>query len=127
MSGKVNTNQKLELIRSIRMQNQYNRNQCRERERFLYGYEPDREKRQELHSAEISAGISLDGKESFPATESGSLGGFRIRFVIAVLLLAIFIFMDLNEIDFLGNSMREIAAHISESVPVKEVLNSFDL
>lgn len=128
MNGKVTTNQKLELVRSIRAQNQYNRNQCRERERFLYGYEPVTEKRQELYGAEMSVGISQDkGAAAYSAHDTGMLSGFRIRFVIAIIVFVLFVFFDRNQIEFWGTGMREIASCLTESIQITDALNSFDL
>ena len=36
----ISTDQKLQLVHTIRMQNQYNRMKCREREQILYGISP---------------------------------------------------------------------------------------
>ncbi len=90
--SKVSTNKKLELVRAIRMQNQYDRQLLRMREGFLYPDLP-RGSGAELYSLEELPKPSNEGK-------SRSLIHFRIRFVIALLLLLSFIFCDVNHISF---------------------------
>lgn len=115
--GSINTDQKLELIRTIRAQNQYNRNLCRERERFLYGHEPVMERRNELYGAEAYAGtLQSKNERTYPEKEGRMFTGFRIRFFIAAILFVIVIFMDRNGTELAGKSMRELSEYLTESI-----------
>ena len=81
---KTDAERKLALVQSIRMENQYNRMKCREREHILYGTAIEPEKG-ELYGAEIAAGLAGYGMEDAPSKEN-FLGGFRIRFLLAAAL-----------------------------------------
>lgn len=119
--SKVSSDQKLALVRSIRMQSDYNRNQCRERERFLYGYQPVQSKEREIYGTEMTAVLDKGADEmAVRQKEPSMLGGFRIRFLIAVVLLGLFIYMDKSQITLFEMSTDEIAAYISTYI-------SFDL
>lgn len=130
----VTVNKKLELVRMIRMQNQSNRNECRERERFLYGYSSQAEHQKELYGAELAAtadGYTEKEQDRGLKGETSLFSGFRIRFVIALVIMGLFIYMDKTEMDFLGKSMEEIAFYLTSNVSPAEsfgdMLNSFDL
>ncbi|MGN1180310.1 MAG: hypothetical protein ACI4SD_03765 [Suilimivivens sp.] len=124
----VNTDQKLQLVHTIRMQNQYNRMKCREREQLLYGNVGN--DRRELYGAETTMSMPVTGENAIPARKSGLFTGFRIRFLIAVILLSAFIYLDKNEISILGKTTFELFTSLTESIelPVDlPFLNSFDL
>ncbi|MGN0377486.1 MAG: hypothetical protein ACI4ED_07605 [Suilimivivens sp.] len=124
----VNTDQKLQLIHTIRMQNQYNRMKCREREQLLYGTVQN--DRRELYGAEASMSLPVTGETAIPVKRSGVFTGFRLRFLIAVMLLSAFIYLDKNEINIFGETTIDLFTSLTESIdlPVDlPFLNSFDL
>lgn len=121
--SRVNIDKKLELVRTIRMQNQYNRMKCRERESLLYGIAPP-EHKGELYSAEAAAGI-IQG-ELQPPVKGGFLTGFRIRFVIALILFSVFIYLDRNNISLLGKNTFDLFISLTESIELP-ILNFIDL
>lgn len=124
----VNTDQKLQLVHTIRMQNQYNRMKCREREQLLYG-NAGNDKR-ELYGAETTMSMPVTGENAISTRKNGLFTGFRIRFLIAVILLSAFIYLDKNEISILGKTTFELFTTLTESIelPVDlPFLNSFDL
>ena len=128
----VTSNQKLELVKMIRMQNQSNRNECRERERFLYGYPASSEYHGEIYGTEMTAVAEGNmRKEKKIPKETFLLSGFRLRFLLAVILMALFIYMDKTESSFFGKTMEEIAFYLTNNIRVEEsfveTLNSFDL
>ncbi len=119
---KISSEQKLALVRTIRMQSDYNRNQCRERERFLYGY-PSAVKthQREIYGAEVSSALNGGEKEiELCAKETPMLGSFRFRFVIAAILFGIFIYMDKTQTSLFEISTDEIVSYITADI-------SFDL
>ena len=130
----VTANKKLELVRMIRMQNQSDRNECREKEKFLYGYSPEKEYQKELYGTELAATANAyKGKERDEGLkgEDSIFFGFRIRFVFALLIMVLFVYMDKTENQLFGKSMEEIAFYLTSNVSLEEsledTLNSFDL
>lgn len=125
----VNTDQKLRLVQSIRMQNQYNRMKCREREQLLYGTAAGNDKR-EIYGAETAMSLPVIVENGVPVKKSGIFTGFRLRFLIAIILFSAFIYLDKNEISILGKTTQDICDFLTESIalPVNlPFLNSFDL
>ncbi len=125
----INTDQKLRLVQSIRMQNQYNRMKCREREQFLYGVSSGNDKR-ELYASEMAMGLPANGEMSIPVKKSAVLTGFRLRFLIALILLSAFIYLDKNEISIFGKNTFDLFVSLTESIDIPSdlpFLNSFDL
>ncbi len=118
--SKVTTNKKLELVKAIRMQNQYNRQLFRSREGFLYSDEP-LVKRGELYS--------LEAEEKPVVPEDGKVfSSFRIRFVIAVVLLAAFILCDINHLRYGGETTDTIYGRLTRNVDIGELFDfQFDL
>lgn len=128
---KISTDQKLELIRTVRMQQQYNRNQCREREKILYGISGARG---ELFASENSITFSSPymkmDTEALPSKKSYSLSGFRLRFLFAMLLFGCFIFADAKEVGILGKNTEEILVLLQNSLDLLSKIpawNSIDL
>ncbi|MBD5455877.1 MAG: hypothetical protein HDR23_05290 [Lachnospiraceae bacterium] len=124
----INTDQKLELVRTIRMQNQYNRMKCRERESFLYG-KPLPHDRKELYSAEAAMSFPAQPEIMEPEKSGGLLTGFRIRFLIALVLFSVFIYFDKNDISILGKNTFELFVSLTESIDLPidlPILNSID-
>lgn len=127
--SRIDTDKKLELVRRIRMQNQYNRMKCRERESFLYGTLPVNDRR-ELYSTETAMSFPITGEEQEHVKKGGFLTGFRIRFLAALILFSIFIYLDKNDISILGKNTFDLFVSITESLDLPidlPVLNSFDL
>lgn len=119
--NKISSDQKLALVRSIRMQSDYNRNLCRERERFLYGYQPATTGEREIYGTEMNAALSRRPEEIINCPkEASAFGSFRLRFLVAVILIGIFIYMDQSQMTLFEMSMKEIAAYITTYI-------SFDL
>ena len=112
---KVNTDKKLELIKAIRMQNQYDRQLFRMREGFLYSDMPEG-KHGELYSLEDAKPPQEEGK-------SKVLVNFRIRFVIAVFLLLFFIICDVNHISFGKEDAESIYRRIKSSTDIEELID----
>ena len=120
---KTDAERKLALVQSIRMENQYNRMKCREREHILYGTAIEPEKG-ELYGAEIAAGLAGYGMEDAPSKEN-FLGGFRIRFLLAAALFAPFVYMDVNHLDIYGKTTEDLLTAIKETTELG-LANSFD-
>ena len=114
--SKVNTDKKLELIKAIRMQNQYDRQLFRSREGFLYSDNPEMRHR-ELYGLEMPE--KLDGQE--PDKEN-AFGSFRIRFAIAVILLFCFILCDVNHLSYEGENTDTFFGRVTKSFDIKELL-----
>lgn len=110
--GNIDTDKKLELVKTIRMQNQYNRQLCRSREQILYADNPYNKKGEIYGLEAIAMPVSgqLAGKagvrENSEKEQTGALRGFRIRLVIAMLLLLAFVFCDVKGIR-LGNETMD--------------------
>lgn len=116
--GKVKTDKKLELIRTIRLQNQYNRQLFRSRENLLYSDEPDR--RGEIYGLEAAAypAGNLPQTRTEPSkngTAGNMLKGFRIRFAIAMLLFIAFVYCDVKNISVWDQTSRTLHQLITES------------
>lgn len=112
---KISTDKKLELIKAIRMQNQYDRQLFRMREGILYSDLPEG-KRGELYGLEEQQPPGEEGK-------SNALANFRIRFVIAVLLLLSFILCDVNHISFGKEDSESICQKIRSSTDIEELID----
>ena len=125
----ISTDQKLQLVHTIRMQNQYNRMKCREREQLLYGISPSNDRR-ELYSAETAMSLPVTGEKPISSKKSRILTGFRLRFLIALILLSCFIYLDKNEISLFNINTFDIYAFMTESIDLPidlPFLNTFDL
>lgn len=99
--GKVNADKKLELIRTIRMQNQYNRQLFRSRENLIYSDDPSA-RHGEVYGLEsvaypVSQPVIRGGNEKQEAG-GGILKGFRLRFIIAMGLFLAFVYCDIRNI-----------------------------
>lgn len=120
---KTDTERKLALVQSIRMENRYNRMKCRERENILYGngFHPEKG---ELYGAEMAA--AMPGlEEGAPIRRESLFSGFRIRFLLAAALVAAFIYMDLNHLDFYGKTTEDLFRLLKETTELN-LPNSFD-
>lgn len=112
--GKVSTNKKLELVRALRMQNHYNRQLFRAREGILYSDLP--QMHGELYGAEQDPALLPEQKVKPVA------GSFRIRFVLAMVLLLCFILCDLNHVSYGGETTDSIYGRLAESPDLTELL-----
>lgn len=125
----ISTDQKLQLVHTIRMQNQYNRMKCREREQILYGISPANDRR-ELYSAETAMSLPVTGEKPISGKKSRILTGFRLRFLIALILLSGFIYLDKKESSLLGKNTFDLYTFLTENIDLPidlPFLNSFDL
>ncbi len=113
--SKINTDKKLELIKTIRMQNNYDRQVFRMREGLLYSDTPEYRHR-ELYSLE-------DPEKSADLRKSKSFVNFRIRFVIALLLLLSFILCDVNHISFGKENADTFFERIKSSMDIEELMD----
>ncbi len=113
--GKVDTNKKLELVKAIRMQNQYNRQLFRSREGFLYS-SPAEGLHSELHMLENEQSIPEEGTDT-----SGS--SFRFRFMIAMALLLFFVLCDINHLSYGGETTDTIFERMTSSPDITELFD----
>lgn len=127
--SKINTNQRLELVRLIRMQNQYNRSQCRERERILYGHSTAENDRAELYGTENAVSLPEAVRENSPYKKEGFSGGFRLRLFLAIVLFGVFLYLDKTGTEILGKTTADFFHYITDTLelPDEWSLNSFDL
>ena len=118
--SRVNTDKKLELIKAIRMQNHYDRQLFRMREGFLYS-DSQQYRQGEYRHGEL---YSLEAPEK-PVSEerSRSLTSFRIRFVLAILLLISFILCDVNHISFGKVDADAFFEKLQSSVRIEDISN----
>lgn len=110
--GKINANKKLELVKAIRMQNQYNRQLFRSREHFLYSDTPQ---------ARFGEIYGLEDVK--PAAEEKSApvaGGFRIRLAIALALFVLFVLCDINHISYEGETTGTVFERMTNSPDLTE-------
>lgn len=96
---------KLELIHSIRLENQNNRGSLRKRERLLFG-----ESLPEIRSLE-----NLPIEKQVTNNLSGNLG-FKIRIIIAVLLFTSYVLMEVNQLQYYGIDTPKIHQIINETI-----------
>ncbi len=116
-SNKINTDKKLELVKAIRMQNQYNRQLFRSREGFLYSDTP------EMHHGEL---FSLEEQEKQLPQETGTgnaYGNFRVRFMIAIVLLVSFVLCDVNHLSYKGETTDTIFGRMTSSFDIAGLLD----
>ena len=100
--GKVSADKKLELIRTIRMQNQYNRQLFKSRENLIYSDDPSA-RHGEIYGLEsmaypVSQASGARGANEKPEAGSGILKGFRFRFIIAMGIFLAFVYCDIRNI-----------------------------
>ncbi|MDO4303648.1 MAG: hypothetical protein Q4D94_06990 [Bacillota bacterium] len=125
--SKVKTDKKLELIRTIRLQNQYNRQLFRSRENLLYSDDPIG-RHGEIYGLEAAAypvkDLSQVKSEPSKADASESiLKGFRIRFAIAMLLFIAFVYCDVKHVSLLDQTSDTLYQIITESQQLPRLLD----
>lgn len=109
------TQKKLMLVQAIRQENECNQYRMKQRRELLYG--------EDKGSFE-----AVQEEMSIPGRMSGS---FLFRTVIAVFVFVLFLFCDINKIQFYGiktenilNCMNEDTFHLNEDNAMKEQLLS---
>lgn len=115
--GKVSTNQKLQLIRSIRAESQDNRMAMRNRERILYGVESKAGEELPLYAKGY-----YDGREKeLYALEDGSIpmqrGSFsfsKLRLMLSAVLFCVFLVADSGSGNIGGFSTDMIREEINK-------------
>ena len=124
---KVSTEQKLALIRTVRMQHQYNRNQCRERERIIYGqYKTKSELFASENSMALSPAMKTDAEGlSFPKTSFFS--GFRLRFLLAACLFVLYLFADNKQIELFQKDTGEILQLLQENFEIPDKIQAWNI
>ncbi len=122
--NKISTNKRLELVKAIRMQNQYDRQLLRSRENFLYSDSAAIRpaiKHGELYSLE-------EETKGIPEDKAAPVAGsFRIRLVIAMVLLLSFIICDMKQISYEGESTATVFERIAEDTDLTGVLDEVGL
>ncbi len=93
----ISANKKLELVQHIRMQNDYERNLCREREQLILGK-------------------ATNDSEVVQTTE---FSGFRLRFLLAAVLFFLFVFTDVRQENDTENATEKIINMMQEDVDFK--------
>lgn len=117
---KISTDKRLQLVRAIRLQNQYDRQLFRSRQQLLYDIPP---KRGELYSLESDASLSgkdmgnyQDGLSRGQEGDRAFMTGFKIRLAIAIALLVAFVFCDNRQISIQGTTTQELFEKMTESL-----------
>lgn len=93
----ISVEEKLQLVQQLRNRNHENKYSMHNRERILYG--------------KSYSGVS-EHSGAIPE-EPEATSSFQLRFLLAVLLFAAFIIMDLNDIKVAGITMEQIVQVIS--------------
>lgn len=91
---KISADKKLELVQHIRMQNNYERSLCREREQLILGK-------------------TIYDSENIKATE---FSGFRLRFLFAAVLFFLFVVTDVRMENDTQNTTEQIVHMMQEDV-----------
>ena len=115
----VSTEQKLQLVHFLREDNKKNRMQLHRREQILYGKNvPD-------SPYEDIDGDSFETKE-FSSYKGKGISGFRIRFMISVILFLSFFYLDRNEEKIGEIDAKRIHSYIEDDSLQSLVTNVFD-
>lgn len=121
----LETEKKLELVRAIRMQNQYDRQLLRKREGILYHHAMP-ERQGEIFSLEEATmpisgkytgkayGTSLQ-KEDERKEDKGFLKGVRVRLILAMGLFLAFVYCDVKKINVADKSAQEVLNMLREN------------
>lgn len=121
----ISTDQKLQLVHTIRMQNQYNRAKCREREQMLYGSSSAQERR-ELYGAETAMSLPVTGEKPVFGKRSRLLTDFRLRFLIAIILFSGFIYLDKSGLSLFGKNAYDLYLFLTESIALPVTFPFFE-
>lgn len=118
--SKVGTDKKLELIRAIRMQNNYDRQLFRSRENFLYSDSPS-QRHGEIYGLEAAAYPVPSAPPADEKTDGSLLKGFRLRFIIAMVIFLAFVYCDLRGISIAGKSTDTLYQMIVDSQMIPQL------
>lgn len=115
----VSTEQKLELIHFLREDNKKNRMQLQKREQILYGKNvPD--------NFYEEVGEENYGTNKVNAYKGKGISGFRIRFMVSVILFLSFFYFDKNQ-EKIGNfDVNQIKVYMEDDSLQSLVTNVFD-
>lgn len=125
--GKISADKKLELIRSIRMQNQYNRQLFKSREDLIYSDDPSL-RRGEIYGLESAAypvkeDVSrMKNMAGRPEPGSGMFRSFRIRFLIAMGLFLAFVYCDIRRIPIGSVTTDDLYRIINEDQIISDLI-----
>ena len=115
----VSAEKKLQLIHYLREDNKKNRIQLHRREQILYGKNvPD-------SIFDDSESEAYDTKE-FSSYKGKDISGFRVRFMIAVILFLSFFYLDRNEEKIGEVDANRIHSYIEDESLQSLVTNVFD-
>ncbi|MCM1125101.1 MAG: hypothetical protein NC429_01385 [Lachnospiraceae bacterium] len=125
--SKVSTDKKLELIRTIRMQNQYNRQLFKSREDLIYSDDPSL-RHGEIYGLESAAypvkedAVRMKSTVDKPESGSGMFRSFRIRFLIAMGLFLAFVYCDIRRIPIGSVTTDDLYRIINEDQIISELI-----
>lgn len=128
--SKVSTDKKLELIRTIRMQNQYNRQLFKSRENLIYSDDPSL-RHGEIYGLESMTypvkedPMRLKAVNEKPDTGSGIFRSFRIRFLIAMGLFLAFVYCDIRDVRIGSVTTDYLYQIINENEVIPELIGGF--
>jgi len=112
--GQIGADKKLELVRQVRMESHHNRNTLSNREYLLYGkprISPTKNRLLEQPVRELY-GLEATTADGFPDSTdilSGNmLKSFKARLIIAVVIFAVYVFIDQANIDIFGINAARI-------------------
>ncbi len=115
----VSAEQKLQLVHFLREDNKRNRIQLHKREQILYGKEvPD------VFYEENDFG--QDFQEGYVSANKKDISGFRVRFIIAVVLFLSFFYLDSNDEKIGKINAAQIQEYIEDDSLGNLVANVFD-
>ncbi|MCL2051744.1 MAG: hypothetical protein FWG91_08470 [Lachnospiraceae bacterium] len=124
--GQIGTDRKLELVRRVRLEQHQNRNTLSNREYLLYGKPRQPTPKSELYGLEAAA-LAGAPKEKAGQLDAKPLKSFKMRLLIAVILFAVYIFIDqaglsLWRIDsasihgFINNGFDELTGYFTDLI-----------
>lgn len=129
--GRASTNQKLQLIRSIRAENQDNRIKMRNRERILYGVESKHSDDLPLYSNGYYEGREKELRaleEGGVPMQGNSFSSFKLRLILAAALFCAYLVADAGEGNIAGVSTEAMREEINKDFDAgfEEVVFDFE-
>lgn len=129
--GKVSTNQKLQLIRSIREESLDNRMRMRHREKILYGIEHKQGEELPLYRKEYYEGREGElyaMEEGGGSINGNSFSSFKLRMILSVALFCAFLVADVGEGKIAGVSTEYVREEINKDFDAdfEEVVFDFE-
>lgn len=114
--GKISTNQKLQLIRSIREESQDNRLKMRNREKILYGIESKAGEELPLYTKGYYGNKEkeLYASEEIPM-QGNSFSFFKLRLILSAVLFCAFLLADSGAGNIGGISTEKIREEINKN------------